>query len=483
MKSVSAEEGLIGLAYERKHLEYSRLHQLIKLYIYSPSAGLYTCPLAMTDGAAKTIEALSLKQLKGAFDNLTSRNPEKFWTAGQWMTERGGGSDVANGTETIAVPQSDGSYKLYGYKWFSSATDSDVTLTLARSVDENGQTTKGTKGLSMFYLTTRNAEGNLNNIEVVKLKDKLGTRQLPTAELLLDGAVAYRVSAEGRGIPAISNVLTITRIHNSLASIAAMRRILNLGRDYATKRRAFGSLVIDYPLHMQTMARMELETRGCCILSWEVGRLLGKEDCFVANDEEKLLLRLLTPIVKLYTAKKAMGIVSEGLELFGGQGYMEDTGIPRILRDVQVTPIWEGTTNILSLDVLRATMKTKGEVLTAFRSVVKRNVSSALTHPDLQESAKNVLKALEDVEMFIQKRSDVLELAARDLAFSLAEIYIGSALIEHATWDKANKIDIVTAQRWCRRNLKACVVNDQLGTYTNGSILDDRALVMEGYQG
>lgn len=224
MKAISAEEGLIGLAYERKHLEHSRLHQLAKLYIYNPSSGLFSCPLAMTDGAAKTIEVLSLKQLKGAFDNLTSRNPAKFWTAGQWMTERGGGSDVANGTETIAVPQSDGSYKLFGYKWFSSATDSDMTLTLARVVDENGQTTKGNKGLSMFYLTTRNEDGNLNDIQVVRLKDKLGTRQLPTAELLLDGTVAYRVSQEGRGIPAIASVLTITRIHNSLASVAAMRR-------------------------------------------------------------------------------------------------------------------------------------------------------------------------------------------------------------------------------------------------------------------
>jgi len=168
------------------------LHQLAKLFLYSPSAGLFTCPLAMTDGAAKTIEALSLKQLKQTYERLTSRDPQTFWTAGQWMTERGGGSDVANGTETIAVPQADGSYKLYGYKWFSSATDSDMTFTLARTVGEDGQTIKGTKGLSMFFLRTRNEDGSLNDIEVVKLKNKLGTKQVPTAELLLDGSVAYR---------------------------------------------------------------------------------------------------------------------------------------------------------------------------------------------------------------------------------------------------------------------------------------------------
>ena len=132
------------------------------------------------------------------------------------MTEKRGGSDVSGATETVAVHQTEDVYSLHGYKWFSSATDSDISFTLART---NNNTSK----LSMFFLKTRTASGELNGMEVVKLKNKLGTRQLPTAELLLDGTESRLVSAEGRGIPAISNMLTVTRIHNSVSAAAAMR--------------------------------------------------------------------------------------------------------------------------------------------------------------------------------------------------------------------------------------------------------------------
>ncbi len=131
-KEVAAEEGIVALAYERQHGEFSRVHQLAKLFLYSPSSGLYSCPLAMTDGAAKTIEAGNLSVPDDAFARLTSRDPSAFWTSGQWMTEKGGGSDVANGTQTLAFKDSGGGYRLKGYKWFSSATDADMTLTLAR---------------------------------------------------------------------------------------------------------------------------------------------------------------------------------------------------------------------------------------------------------------------------------------------------------------------------------------------------------------
>jgi alkylation response protein AidB-like acyl-CoA dehydrogenase len=140
------------------------------------------------------------------------------------MTERKGGSDVANGTETIAIRNSseNSQYKLYGYKWFSSATDADITITLARCF--NKETNKLDKGLTMFLANVRNKDGTLNGIEIHKLKDKLGTRQLPTAELLLDGMTAYKMSEEGRGISKMASMLNITRIHNSLASVSNMRR-------------------------------------------------------------------------------------------------------------------------------------------------------------------------------------------------------------------------------------------------------------------
>ncbi len=257
--------------------------------MYSPSSGLYSCPLAMTDGAAKTAESLGITYPHEAFSRLTSRDPDRFWTSGQWMTEKGGGSDVAGGTETVAVKVGEGQYKLHGYKWFSSATDSDMTLTLARCsispfstlsnhsyyiktyvycriADESGDTTAGTKGISMFYARIRNDDGALNGIQVAKLKNKLGTRQLPTAELLLDGTDATLVSEPGRGIASIASMLTITRMHNVTSSVSSMRKILLLARDYAKRRAAFGNKLQSHQLHLLTLSRMETEVRGCTAL-------------------------------------------------------------------------------------------------------------------------------------------------------------------------------------------------------------------------
>ncbi|XP_067131797.1 acyl-CoA dehydrogenase family member 11-like isoform X3 [Centruroides vittatus] len=334
---------------------------------------------------------------------------------------------LAGGTETIALHQENDCYKLYGYKWFTSAADSDMSLTLAKISDENGEDQEF-QPLSLFYLETKEIDGNLNKIQIIRLKDKLGTRQLPTAELLLDGTTAYKISENGQGIAAISYMLTMTRIHNAVGSISIMRRILNLASDYANRRSVFGSKLNNYPLHVQTLARMETEIQGSLLLLLEVIRWLGKQECNKATDEEVLLFRLLTPILKLYTAKQAVAVVSEGLECFGGQGYMEDTGIASILRDIQVVPIWEGTTNILSLDVLRSLRNHGTEIFGAYYS----NVLSRL-HSDsgkLQEPKSIVELALHNTTNFIQENPDKLITAARDLAYSLARIYIDGVVLK-----------------------------------------------------
>ncbi|XP_052803638.1 acyl-CoA dehydrogenase family member 11-like [Mya arenaria] len=486
MHDISAEEGLIAIAYEREFAEWSRVYGMAKLYLNCPSSGLYSCPLAMTDGAAKIIESLgeampSLQEQ--AFMRLTSRDPQKFWTSGQWMTEKRGGSDVANGTETVAVEQADGSYRLYGYKWFSSATDADMTFTLARVVDKHGQTVQGTKGLSLFYMEVHKEDGSLNGIEIVKLKNKLGTRQLPTAELLLDGAVAWMTSDEGRGVPAISNMLKITRMHNSLAAASSMRRMVNLARDYSTRRKAFGRTLKNYPLHVRTLASMEVEARGALILCLENTRLLGREDCGIADDQDENLIRLLVPLSKLYSGKQALTVATEGLESFGGQGYIEDTGLPSILRDAQVLSIWEGTTNILSLDVLRAIAKSRGEVLTAFVQDVASRMSH-VSNPHLEKSAEKVVNASQAIVQFVQKNAtnqDVLELAARDLAFSLCRTYTGALLVDHAASDLGSAQDIYTAKRWCEKDLTLMVTNDNSGHYGNKTSSLDFDLVFDGY--
>uniref|UniRef100_A0A3P8U1Y9 Acyl-CoA dehydrogenase family, member 11 n=1 Tax=Amphiprion percula TaxID=161767 RepID=A0A3P8U1Y9_AMPPE len=485
MKDLSAQEGLVAIGYERSFGEWSRVYQMSKLYIYCPSSGLYTCPLAMTDGAAKVIQSIGVSwPVEEAYSRLTTRQPELFWTSGQWMTERQGGSDVASGTETVAVPQTDGSYKLHGFKWFTSATDADMTLTLARVQDRMGATAPGSKGLSLFYAeVSRDEDGRLRGIEVQRLKDKLGTRQMPTAELLLDGLPAHRLSDEGRGVASIANMLTITRIHNSVSAASTMRRVLQLARDYATRRTAFGKLLKDHPLHMQTLARMEVETRGAFLLVMDVCRLLGREESGIATQLDTHLLRLLTPVVKLYTGKQAVAVVSEGLESFGGQGYIEDTGLPGLLRDAQVLSIWEGTTNVLSLDVLRCVARSSGMVLHAYFTHVKSLLAGASSVSSLAPAVKAVDGSLSELEEFVQgaatRGQSYLELAARDLAYSLARIYTGALLIDHACWKGASPSDSYAALRWCERDLCPVAAKQKRGYYDSRTPPLDAALVCD----
>ncbi|MEK6629026.1 MAG: acyl-CoA dehydrogenase family protein [Bdellovibrionota bacterium] len=340
LEAAASSEGIVATAYERKHQEFSRIYQMAKLYLYSPSSAFVGCPLAMTDGAARAIELHGDDHLKAtALKHLTSRDPKTFWTAGQWMTEKTGGSDVS-GTSTVAKSIGGNQYELSGTKWFTSATTSPMALTLARI--EGDSNVKS--GLSLFYLEVPN-----NKIEVHRLKGKLGTDALPTAELSLYGTKATLMGGPNEGVKRIASVLNVTRIYSAIGALAHMRRCIDLATNYATKRKAFGDYLINMPLHKKTLQDLEIEFAKCFKLTFLVIELLGKEETNKATDTEKKLLRALTPIVKLYTAKKCVVIASECLECFGGAGYIENTGIARLYRDAQVFAIWEGTTNILAL--------------------------------------------------------------------------------------------------------------------------------------
>jgi len=253
-----------------------------------------------------------------------------------------------------------------------------------------------------------------------------------------------------------------------------------MAREYSQIREAFGLPIGKFPLHMKVLAQMDLQTRGSTVLILELSRWLGLDDTQKASEKEQLLMRLITPLAKLFTAKQAMAVISEGLEAFGGQGYIEDTGLPRLLRDAQVLPIWEGTTNIMSLDVLRAISKSKGQVMLAFREDILQRLDAANAKPDLQDASQAVKRAMGVIEKFLMERQDELEVAARDFAMSLAKTYIGALLIEHAAWSKASPSDVVAAKRWCSSNLTPV---DKVGTYSREAVKDDNDLVMEGYKG
>src|SRR6185312_11558155 len=267
---IAAEEGIVATGYERRHAEWSRLHQFLRLHLYTPSSAIYSCPLAMTDGAARVIELYGDQDLKRqVLPHLVSRDAAQFWTSGQWMTERTGGSDVSS-TSTEARPQG-GGWRLYGTKWFTSATTSEIAVTLAKDSEAGGK-------LSLFLLELRDSAGELNDIFVHRLKDKLGTWALPTAELSLQGTPAVRVGEPGKGVKQIATVLNITRLYNASSAVSYMRRGVALAADYAGKRRAFGKLLMDQPLHRETLAELEAEYVGALHLVLHLAALLGKSE-------------------------------------------------------------------------------------------------------------------------------------------------------------------------------------------------------------
>jgi len=427
---IATQAGLIAIPYERAHGRYSRIHQFAAVYLFHPSSDVYTCPLAMSDGAARTLTVANNAQLiERAVPRLTSRDPARAWTSGQWMTESTGGSDVG-ASLTRAERDEHGQWRLYGKKWFTSAITSQMALTLGRPLG-NGP---GGSGLAMFYVEAHDEAGRLNGLRVERLKDKLGTRKVPTAELLLEGARAELVGDTRNGTRNIEPMLIVTRAWNSVTSAAFMRRALMLARSYAQQRRAFGSMLNELPLHVDTLAGLEAETRGAFLLAFELVELMGRQEAGELSDEQRALLRLVTPIAKLMTAKQAVAVVSECIEAFGGAGYVEDTGLPALLRDTQVLPIWEGTTNVLALDALL-----RGELaiaLPAAQARIGQCVQGARDERLAAAGAKAVT-AIEHVQRWVREHGDAVQMQshARRIAMTIGRALELGLLVEHARWE------------------------------------------------
>lgn len=441
---IAAQHGLVAIACERQHGRWSRLHQFSLVHLFHPVSDMYTCPLAMSDGAARALlDADNAALIGRALPHLTSRDPESFWTSGQWMTESTGGSDVG-ASQSRAVRTSDGSWRLYGWKWFTSAATSQMALTLARP-EGNGP---GGSGLAMFYLETHDANGRLNGIRIERLKDKLGTRKVPTAELTLEGTHAQLVAGTTHGTRTIEPMLRITRAWNSVCAASFMRHGYLLARDYAARRRAFGVRLAELPLHAELLADLDAESAGALLLTFELLDLLGRHESHELDAADAALLRLLTPITKAVTGKQAVAAASETLEAFGGAGYLEDTMLPVLLRDAQVLPIWEGTTNVLALDaLLRADFATGAAALRARVAGVHQGISD----PALRAVTDAALRAVDRGIAWQRAAADerALQAGARRLVLSLGRAYELALLAELADAASIDSADRANARRAC----------------------------------
>jgi hypothetical protein len=345
------------------------------------------------------------------------------------MTEASGGSDVGS-TETVAREEQ-GQWRLYGRKWFTSAVASQMALTLARPAGNP----PGGRGLALFYLETHTSRGRPNRIIVNRLKDKLGTRKVPTAELTLDGAAAQPVCGTTDGVKHIAPMLNVTRVWNSVTAVAFMRRGLALARDYASKRAAFGAPLAEKPLHLDTLAGMQAVFEAAFHLAFLVVELLGRAEAERASAEQIVLLRLLTPVAKLVTGRDAVAVLSEVVEAFGGAGYVEDTGLPVLLRDAHVLPIWEGTTNVLSLDVVR--VAETGEALAALKREAGYIVQG-LREPELLRISARIEQTLEQAANWLGQAGSAdsrrVEAGARRFALTLGRTVSLALLARHAQW-------------------------------------------------
>ena len=438
-----AAHGMCALPYEGAFGEFSRVVQHAMLHVYSPSSAIYTCPMAMTDAAARVLTDHAEPELRDrVVPRLTSREPDA-WTSGQWMTEREGGSDVGR-TATRARKGPDGRWKLYGTKWFTSATTADCALTLARPEGAP----EGSGALALFLVelvdpVTRESQIG-KTIRVNRLKDKLGTKALPTAELTLDGAFVTPIGDPwaGRGLKKISGMLNVTRAHNAVGAASGMRRGLDLALAYAQVRESFGRRLIELPLHRETLAELAVAAEAAFALTLRVMHLTGRVEAGTATEVEARALRGLLPIAKLLTGKDAVAHASESLETFGGAGYIEDTGLPQLLRNAQVLPIWEGTTNVLSLDLLRATVK-ENALSAVFEDLTARLEDAEA--PALAESLRLVAAERDalaaQAAAWAQTDPELIQAGMRMFALRLGRAYTAALLLEHAAFRLAKHSD------------------------------------------
>jgi len=429
--ALTARYGLVAAGHAPTHAPHARVDQFARVYLHHVASEFFTCPLAMSDGAATALAASGNRALiERALPRLLARDPAALWLSGQWMTETAGGSDVG-GSQTQARRGEDGRWRLHGRKWFTSAVIGEMALTLARP--EGAGPGAGT--LAMFYVETRDAAGRWNGIRIDRLKDKLGTRELPTAEIHLDGALAEPVGELAHGVRLIAPMLNVTRTWNAVCALASMRRCLALAFDYARRRRAFGRPLSEQPLHVATLAALQADFEAAFHLVFFVAELLGKAGAGAATPKEQVLLRVLTPLAKLWTGKLAVRIASEACEAFGGAGYIENTGLPLLLRDAQVYSIWEGTTNVLALDVLRALGENGLETLQRAAAALLAEAGGA--HDGLRAP-------LDEAGAWLAAQAHdraALEAGARGFALTLARTFAAALLARHAAWSARERGD------------------------------------------
>jgi alkylation response protein AidB-like acyl-CoA dehydrogenase len=312
------------------------------------------CPHCMTDGAAYLVEQFADEEDKRRLlPKLGAKKGSELYSGAMFLTEKSGGSDVGANLCTAEKISGD-NYRLNGEKWFCSNVNAEVIMALART----GAVQKGTRGLSLFLVEKQLSNGEKNPMEIIRLKDKLGVRSMASAEVRFQDTVGKRLGKEGEGFKVMARMINISRNYNSVAALAGHRRAIIESWQYLNHRTTFGKRAVEHALIREKFLELGSKYLADFLLVWR--GLQAMDAAEKGNEEEQHLLRIITPMAKWWSAENAVYSVRECMELMGGNGYIEDFVMPKLLRDINVLPIWEGSGNIIVLDMLRASEKSRG---------------------------------------------------------------------------------------------------------------------------
>ncbi len=399
---------------------HAHVRRAAGFFAWSQTEPGHGCPISMTYAAVPALRAddAIAKEWTPALAS-TTYDPgirpladKRGALAGMGMTEKQGGSDVrANRTEARPT-EVDGDYTLHGHKWFTSAPMNDVFLVLAQAPD----------GLTCFVVPRSLPDGTRNPIDVVRLKDKLGNRSNASSELELDGTLARRLGDEGRGVRTIIEMVAATRLDCVLGSASLMRRAVAEAAWHVAHRSAFGARLVDQPLMQNVVADLAVESEAATALAMRLAAAVDSP----ADAHEVALRRIALPLAKFWVCKRTPAMVAEALECLGGNGYVEESGLPLLFRESPLNSIWEGSGNVNALDVLRALAR-EPEVLGAWITEVG---AARGVDPRLDRAIDDTLALLGD--------GGSLEVSARRLAGAMAACLQGALLVQHAPAEVAD---------------------------------------------
>lgn len=368
------------------------------------------CPISLSDTGLAMMKRFGDEHIqKNYVSRMLTQDLDVLYRAAQFMTEKPAGSDVGR-VETTALQNGD-HWELTGEKWFCSNPHADLALLLARP---HGAP-EGTRGLGMFVMPKRLPDGSANNYQIVRLKDKLGTRSMASGEIIMDRAIAYAVGDVNNGLKQMMEQVNLSRLSHGVRAAAMMRRCLNEALAAARSRAAFNTTVSEMPLAQRQLMKLMVPTEQALSMYGYVAEQLGASQ--IGDKEAATRLRLVTGLFKFRACRDNPVVATGAMEMRGGNGYIEDFIGPRLIRDAQIGLLWEGTSNINGLDVLnRAVGKTGAHVAVA-EELGQRLTGSNAVPPTLREQAGNALDRAATLAEEAARRGD--ETSARSVSSAL----------------------------------------------------------------